>query len=76
MKCVEASGNALIICFLSAKDDSFKAKYSSETVFTKVITLYTKVPAQISENATNRTAEGLHNCKICRCSAFKLVVTS
>lgn len=55
MKHVEASGKALIICFVSAMVDSFKAKYSSETVFTKVIKFYTTVPAQISKNATNTT---------------------
>lgn len=35
MKRTEASGIALIVCFVSAKDDSFKAKYSSELVFKK-----------------------------------------
>lgn len=42
----------------------------------KVTTLYTTVPAQKSEIATNRTAEGRHNCKICSCLALTLVVTS
>lgn len=55
MKRVKASGIALIICFVSAKDDSFKAKYSSETVFKKT-TLYITITAQTEQLKVYTTA--------------------